>query len=110
VEGVQPIYGRSCPECYPELKPEYFHVMAPLIRPEPSFTSAKDVIVNVWQTDTIGRFIDFPKVFAVGRVREDASGDTLYFLERRRPGFAAAPRTTGPFRVDYPFEPLSPPS
>jgi arabinofuranosyltransferase len=108
VEGVQPIYGRSCAACYLELDPEFFHVMAPLVRHEPAFTSARDVIANVWQTDAIGRYIDFPKVFAVGRVRDDASGDALYFLEKRGPAFSSTPRAAGPFHIDYPFE-SSPP-
>ncbi|MBC8132914.1 MAG: hypothetical protein H7X95_08020 [Deltaproteobacteria bacterium] len=108
VERIQPIYGRTCPECYPELDPEFFHVWSPLVRPEPAFKSVQEVIANVWQTDTIGRYIDFAKVFAVGRIVDRSRGDALYFLEKRGPAFSSALRNVDGFQVDYPFEPPHP--
>lgn len=104
VEGVQPIYGRTCPECYPELDPEFFHVWSPLVRPEPAFHTAEEVIANVWQSDTIGRHIDFRGRFAAGRVLDREHGDALYFLEKRGPQFSSTQRTAGVFQIDYPFE------
>ncbi len=104
-EGVRPQYGRTCPACYPELKPEYFHVMQPMVRHEPAFSSASDVIANVWQTDNIGRYIDFKKDFAAGRVFLPKTGEALYFLRKRDAHFSPAPTTTTEgFVIDYPFE------
>lgn len=104
-EGVQPIFGRTCPACYPELQPEYFHVIAPMVRKEPAFSSPNEVIANVWQNDTIGRYIDFKGVFAVGRALSPETGEALYFLQRRDERFSAARRTTGRgLIIEYPFE------
>ncbi len=104
-EGVQPFYGRTCAACYPELQPEYFHVMQPLVRREPAFSSARQVIANVWQTEAIGRYINFEATFAVGRALWPQTGEALYFLQKRDRGFSPTPRTTQRgFIVDYPFE------
>ena len=104
-EGVQPIFGRTCPACYPALDPQYFHVMDPLVRGDRAFSSPGEVIENVWQTNTIGRYIDFSRTFAVGRVLHPATHEALYFLEKRRPRFSSARRDSGDgFVVDYPFE------
>ena len=105
VERIQPIYGRTCPECYPELDPEFFHVWVPLVRPEPAFRNADEVIANVWQTDTIGRSIDFRTRFAVGRVIDRERGDALYFLEKRGPQFSSTRRAVAGLQIEYPFEP-----
>jgi arabinofuranosyltransferase len=104
-EGVRPFYGRTCPSCYPELGPEYFHVMQPLMRSQAAFASADDVIRNVWQTDTIGRYIDFRSTFAVGRAYSPKAGTALFFLQKRAEDFSPSPRQTkSGFVVDYPFE------
>ncbi len=104
-DGVQPVYGKTCPPCYPALDPQYFHVVDPLVRGERAFVSRADVLANVWQSDTIGRYIDFDRTFAVGRVLRPATHEALYFLEKRRPGFSSARRDTGDgYVVDYPFE------
>jgi hypothetical protein len=111
-EGVLPIYGKTCAACYPELQPEYFHVMQPMVRKDspaaPAFISADDVIANVWQTNTIGRYIDFRATFAAGRITRPATNEALYFLRKRDSSFSPA-RTTTPsgFVVDYPFEPVA---
>jgi hypothetical protein len=108
-EGVLPIYGKTCAACYPELQPEYFHVMQPMVRRElpneRAFTSVENVIANVWQTNTIGRYIDFKATFAAGRVLRSATNEVLYFLRKRDAGFSPTRRTaaTG-FVIDYPFE------
>ena len=104
-ERINPIYGRTCPECYPELEPEYFHVMQPMVRREPAFTSAAQVITSVWQTDTIGRYIDFPATFTVGRALAPETNEALYFLQRRGGALKVERRITpGGLVIDYPFE------
>lgn len=105
-EGVVPFYGRTCPACYPELDPEYFHVMQPLVRGESAFSSAEEVIKGVWQTDTIGRYIDFKATFAVGRALSPSTRQALYFLQKRSRDFSPSQRLTKHgLVVDYPFEP-----
>lgn len=103
-EGVRPNYGRTCAACYPELKPEYFHVMVPMVRKEPAFKSADDVIANVWQSENIGRYIDFKADFAVGRVVQPKTGEALYFLRKRDGSKLASTTTERGFTIDYPFE------
>jgi hypothetical protein len=106
LEGVNPIYGRTCPACYPELDPDFFHVMVPLVRPLDAFQSHEDVVRGVWQTDTIGRYLDFRTEFVAGRVMIPAQNQALYFLERRRASSSFRPRSVGPgVVIDYPFEP-----
>jgi len=105
-ERINPIYGRTCPACYPELDPEFFHVWVPIVRDPNAFHSHAEVVAQVWQTDTIGRYLDFQRGFVSGRVTIPARNQAVYFLERRRPGAAFAPRTLdGGVVVDYPFEP-----
>jgi len=104
-EGIRPIYGKTCPSCYPELRPEYFHVAEPLLRQEPAFSSADAVIAQVWQTDTIGRYIDFKADFVVGRVFRPATNESLYFLKRRDKAFPPPGAVSDGFVIDYPFEP-----
>jgi arabinofuranosyltransferase len=104
-ERVNPIFGRTCPECYPELDPEYFHVLMPIVRPVSALGSAADVIREVWQTDTIGRYIDFPRAFAAGRIVDLRTREAVYFLEKRRPGTPPRARVLDErFAVEYPFE------
>jgi arabinofuranosyltransferase len=104
-DGVNPIYGRTCPDCYVELEPEYFHVMAPLVRTPKAFATPNDVIAAVWQTDTIGRTIDFRATFAVGQVVRPGSNEALYFLQKRTLQPSFEPRTTKEgFVISYPFE------
>ena len=107
--GINPIYGKTCPACYPELQPEYFHVLHPMLRPLAAFTSSDQVIDNVWQTDTIGRYIDFRAEFIAGRVLRPGTDQALYFLQKRVPGVKLAPHPTADgFLVEYPFEDRDP--
>lgn len=104
-ERINPIYGKTCAACYPELNPEFFHVMIPLVRPEPAFSSAEEVIQNVWQTDTIGRYIDFTSKFSAGRVVNPSTKEALYFLQKRDAGLSTEDRTTtAGYRIEFPFE------
>jgi len=104
-EGVQPVYGRTCPPCYPALDPEFFHVVDPLVRHERAFSSPGEVVANVFQNDTIGRYIDLQRGYAVGRVLHPATHEALYFLQKRGPVFSSARRESGDgFAVDYPLE------
>jgi arabinofuranosyltransferase len=105
-ERVTPIYGRTCPSCYPELHPEFFHVGQPLVREVEAFRSHADVVRNVWQTDTIGRYIDFNRDFVSGRIVDLRRGKAAWFLELRKPGSKFAPRSPAPgLRIEYPFVP-----
>jgi hypothetical protein len=104
-ERINPIYGRTCPECYPQLDPEFFHVWVPVVRDPFAFHSHAEVVSQVWQTDTIGRYLDFQRGFVSGRVMLAARNQAVYFLERRRPETTYRPRTLdGGVVVDYPFE------
>lgn len=106
LEGVQPIYGRTCPACYPELDPEFFHVMVPLVRPLDAFRTHDEVVRQVWQTDTIGRYMNFATDFVAGRIMDPARNQALYFLQRRRPSSVfRAHAVSATLTVDYPFEP-----
>ncbi len=106
--GILAMYGKTCPSCYPELSPEFFHTVEPLVRDEQSFSSAEDVILAVWQQDLLGPYVDFVGQFAVGRVLNETTRQALFFLERRGRGFSSAPRSPAPgFIISYPFEPDS---
>jgi hypothetical protein len=102
--GINPIYGRTCPECYPELDPEYFHVMQPLVRDASAFGSHDAVVRAVWQSASIGEYLDIRDGFASGRVVDEQTGDAVWFLERKGPGWQ--PNTWRPRAgvvVEYPF-------
>ncbi len=104
--GVNPIYGKTCPACYPELHPEYFHTMQPLVRRPNAFRNHADVVRAVWQTDAIGRYMDIVHGFVSGRIVDARRGRAVWFLERRRPGESFHARTVGAaLRIEYPFVP-----
>jgi hypothetical protein len=104
-QGVQPIYGKTCPECYPELDPEFFHVTMPLVRTPEAFRRHVDVVRAVWQTDTIGRHMDIVGGFVSGRVVDRYRNRALWFLEKRGLRASYSPRNVGErFVVEYPFE------
>ncbi|HEU4534461.1 MAG TPA: hypothetical protein VFS00_10100 [Polyangiaceae bacterium] len=105
-QGVAPVYGKTCLPCYREFEPDYFHVMVPLVRAEGDFTSQAQVIAQIFQGPALDREIDLKGRYATGRVRETATGRSLYFLERRRPDRPLVPRAPAPgVVVEYPFEP-----
>jgi arabinofuranosyltransferase len=104
--GINPIYGKECAQCYARLKPDYFHVNVPMLRSETAFSNVAGVLGGVFQGPAIDRVISIQTNFAAGRVVREETGQTLWFLERRRPEVPFAPRHPKPgFRVDYPFEP-----
>jgi hypothetical protein len=104
--GVNPIYGRTCPSCYPDLQPEYFHTMQPLVRAPDAFARHQDVVRAVWQTDTIGQYMDIIGGFVSGRVVDVRNHRAVWFLERRRAGASVRARhISDEFRVEYPFVP-----
>jgi hypothetical protein len=105
-DSINPIYGRTCPECYRELDPEYFHIQDPLVRTPDSFRSDEDVLHSVWQNDTIGKYVDLAHGFVTGRVVNERRGDALWFLERRTEGWTPRPRRQASGMViEYPFVP-----
>ncbi len=103
-QGINPIYGKSCAECYATLDPDYFHVVVPIVRDRDAFTNQQQVIQNVFQGPDIDRVIQLRKNFVTGRVEQANTGRVLWFLEKRRPGLSYEPRSAGSgLRVDYPF-------
>ena len=103
--GINPIYGKECAQCYARLKPDYFHVGIPIVRSADSFHNLGEVLDNVFQGYAIDHVIGIRRHFGVGRVIQESTGRTLWFLERRRPGLPLEPRRPAPdIRVDYPFE------
>ena len=105
INGINPIYGKECAACYARLEPDYFHVTVPIVRKERSFRNLAEVLSNVFQGYAIDQVIDIRQNFAAGRVVEEATGDTLWFLERRRPDLPLKLRRPAPgIHVDYPFE------
>ena len=110
-DGINPIYGKSCAECYARLAPDYFHVNVPMLRSLKEFSEITGVLAFVFEGPAIDRVIAIRKNFAVGRVVREATGKVLWFLERRRPELPLVTRHPAPgFRVDYPFESGSQPS
>jgi hypothetical protein len=102
---INPIYGRTCPACYPRLEPEFFHVRMPIVRDRFAFTNAKQVVGDVWQSEAIGHFVNLRGDFLVGRVVEQSTGKAVYFLERRKSTPLAPRPVAAGFVIEYPFEP-----
>ena len=101
-EGVNPIWGRTCPRCYAKLDPDYFHV--PSVTGPDAFRDHRAVVNAVWQSNTIRRHVDFKK-FAAGRVTNTRRKQAMFFLERRREGSVFETRRPAPhIVVEYPFE------
>jgi len=106
--GINPIYGKECAECYARLDPDYFHVNVPMARSENSFQDIPHIVGQIFQGEAIDRVLSFGTNFAAGRVVQEGTGRTLWFLERRRPGRALLTRRPqAGYRVDYPFESAS---
>lgn len=103
--GINPIYGKECAECYGRLEPDYFHVGVPIVREADAFNNLSGVLANVFQGHAIDQVIHIRRNFAVGRVVRESSNQALWFLERRRPELPLTTRRPAPgIRVDYPFE------
>lgn len=104
-QGINPIYGKECASCYADFDADYFHVVVPIVRGPASYHEIGQVIGDVFQGYSIDPYIDLRHNFAVGRVIEQSTNRTLWFLERRRPTRPIATRQPGPgIVVDYPFE------
>lgn len=106
VEGINPIFGKECAECYVDIEPDYFHVVVPLARPRHAFRNVDQVIAQMFQGRAIDRHLDLRRRYAVGRVVDVTAPDrAFWFLERRRPNMPLTPRNPTPGTcVDYPFE------
>jgi hypothetical protein len=103
--GINPIYGKECAACYARLSPDYFHVNVPMERDQESFQNVSQIITQIFQGDAIDRVISLRSNYAAGRVVEEGTGRTLWFLERRRPDRLLVERHPhAGIRVDYPFE------
>jgi hypothetical protein len=104
-EGINPVYGKTCPRCYPRLDPELFHVSLPIVRGLDAFHGHAEVVASVWQSGAIGRYLDLQDGFVTGRVMAPERGQAVYFLERASVRDAYRPRGAGDgIVVDYPFE------
>ncbi len=101
-EGINAIYGKTCVPCYAEFQPDYFHSVTPLIRGDQAFSSVGQLIGQIFQGRAIDGVISLRKDYVLGRVRRPESGQTLWFLERKRDGIDFLERRVGPFIVDYP--------
>lgn len=104
-EGINPIYGKSCPSCVAEAVPDYFHTVVPLRRTKTAYRDIGGVVRDVFLGQLIGRTIDWKRDYAVGRVVDGEAGEALWFLERRRAGVRLVPRAQDGMSVEYPFEP-----
>jgi len=102
-EGVQPMYGRTCPACYPELGPDYFHTEFPWLRPPNAFLSHASVVNAVWQMDSILRHMDVLGGFRSGRIIDRRDGNALFFLERRDAPEPPQRNLPAWASIDYPF-------
>jgi hypothetical protein len=103
-EGVNPIYGKACIECVAEMKPVYFHVNVPLVRPLDAIGSSGQLIADVFLGKELDQSLDFRRNYVVGRVVNVKTRSAFYFFERRRPDVRF--RTRRPQRnivVEYPF-------
>ncbi len=101
-DGINAIYGKTCVPCYAEFNPDYFHSVTPLLRGDQDFRSVSQLIGQIFQGRAIDRVIGLRKNYVLGRVRRVATGQTLWFLERKREGVVFEERTVGDLVVDYP--------
>jgi hypothetical protein len=103
-DGVNPIYGKTCIECYREFQPDYFHAWMPLVRPIDAFASHEAVIAEVFQGEALDRVLDLKGSFVTGRVLDTERNTAFYFLERRRANVTLETRRPAPnIVIDYPF-------
>ncbi|MEI9937232.1 MAG: hypothetical protein WDO69_08390 [Pseudomonadota bacterium] len=103
-EGINPIYGKTCIDCYREFQPDYFHTNVPLLRRISDFNTQSQVISAIFQAQAIGRVLDFNHDYVTGRVVDRANDAAFYFLERKRPGVSFVTRSPAPgIVVEYPF-------
>jgi hypothetical protein len=101
-DGINPVYGKTCVSCYPELKPDYFHVVVPLLRRQGAINSVEQAIAETFQGHALDRVLHLRRRFELGAVTRPATRETLYFLERKRPELSYEPRRVGDLHVSYP--------
>lgn len=101
-DGIAAIYGKTCVPCYAEFQPDYFHSVTPLLRGDQDFASPSALIAQIFQGHAIDRVIGLRRNYVMGRVRNPQTGQTLWFMERKRDGVSFEPRQVGQLVVDYP--------
>lgn len=102
--GINPIYGKTCIDCYADFQPDYFHANVPLVRPINAFSSQYQVVGAIFQSSQIGRVLNFSRDYVAGRVVNRERNEAFYFIERKRPGLGFATRHPAPgIEVEYPF-------
>ncbi|MFT3924474.1 MAG: hypothetical protein QM778_18190 [Myxococcales bacterium] len=105
IEGINPIFGKTCVACYAEFEPDYLHTKTPLVRDANAFANQTQVVRAVFQGPALDRVLDFERNYVTGRVLNRKGKRALFFLERRRPGrILATRRHSNGVYVDYPFE------
>jgi arabinofuranosyltransferase len=105
-EGINPIYGKTCIECYRKFDPDYLHIMTPIVRGENDLRNQRMVIDMIFQGWALNRVLNLVERYAVGRVRQPEAGRALFFLEKRRKEYPLVPRAgKHGLMIDYPFEP-----
>ena len=104
--GINPIYGKTCIECYRRFDPDYFHIVVPVVRPAGELFSHKAVVDQIFQGGALESVLRLRTRYATGRVLTPDAQRALFFVEKRRPGRLLVRRSApGGLAVDYPFEP-----
>lgn len=102
-EGVNPIWGRTCPACIGHQRPELFHVMDVAGSPY-AFRDRAGVQRAIFQSGALSKYVDFSR-YAAGRVWDRKTNRAVFFLELRGDAATPAAREVAPgIFVDYPFE------
>lgn len=102
--GINPIYGKTCIECYAEFQPDYFHANVPLVKTIDAYSSQYQVVGAIFQSGAIGSVLNFSRDYVTGRVVNRSRNEAFYFIERRRPGLTFETRHPAPgIDVEYPF-------
>jgi hypothetical protein len=105
-DGINPIYGKTCIECYRRFDPDYFHVMVPMARAPDAFSTHEAVVDQIFQGRELEPVLRLRTRYATGRVSSADGTRALFFVEKRRPGIALVPRVPpGGLSGAYPFEP-----
>jgi len=103
-DGINAIYGKTCVPCYKEFDPDYFHWITPLLRAPDAIRSKNQLIGQIFQGRALHQVLDFRKNYVVGRVTRKKTGESLFFLEKKRVSFSLEKRAVGDLTVDYPFK------
>jgi hypothetical protein len=82
-DGIQPMYGKTCVECYREFNPDYFHIVTPLIRKPDTFQTQAQVIAEVFQGAALDQLLDYVRILT-----NQPPGERRPAVPQQRPDFA----------------------